>query len=69
MVSDLEANEKDEWELALDKKLQELKECQNSRSLKSCLECNKTFECTLRDSYVKAVYESMNKGSGGGFEF
>jgi len=25
--------------------------------------------CQLRDNYVKAVYESMSKGAGGGFEF
>ena len=63
------SNEKDKWELALDKKLEELKECQKKQEVKSCLDCSKTFECEIRDSYVKAVYESMNKGSGGGFEF
>jgi len=31
--------------------------------------CDKLFECALRDEYVKAVYESMSKGQGGGFEF
>ena len=64
-----ETKEKDEWELALDKKLEELKACQKEMELKSCLECEKVFECELRESYVKAVYESMNKRSGGGFEF
>ena len=63
------SKEKDKWELALDKKLQELKECQKNMQVRSCFVCEKTFECELRDSYVKAVYESMNKGSGGGFEF
>ena len=47
----------------------ELKNCQESNSLKSCTPCNQFFECELRKRYVIAVYESMNKGSGGGFEF
>ena len=59
----------DKWELALEKKLIELKECQKKESVDSCMSCTKVLNCTLRDSYVKAVYESMNKGSGGGFEF
>jgi len=60
---------KDKWEEALEKKLQELKECQQKSSLKSCFPCSQLLECQLRKEYVKAVYESMNKGSGGGFEF
>ena len=59
----------DEWEIALDIKIKELKDCQTLNMIKSCLGCSKINECQLRDSYVKAVYESMNKGSGGGFEF
>jgi len=47
----------------------ELKNCQESNSLKSCTPCSQFFECELRKRYVIAVYESMNKGSGGGFEF
>ena len=59
----------DEWELKLDKELSNLKTCQESHNLKSCMQCNHFFECELRKKYVIAVYESMNKGSGGGFEF
>ena len=59
----------DEWDLKLDKMVLELKNCQESNSLKSCTPCNQFFECELRKRYVIAVYESMNKGSGGGFEF
>ena len=59
----------DEWEIALEDKNREIKECQESRDLKSCLGCEKVNDCELRDSYVKAVYESMSKGEGGGFEF
>ena len=59
----------DEWEIALEDKIKELQECQTSNMLKSCLGCVKVDDCYLRDSYVKAVYESMSKGAGGGFEF
>ena len=59
----------DEWELKLEKMLVELKNCQESNNLKSCTPCSVFFECELRKKYVIAVYESMNKGSGGGFEF
>ena len=71
MSKDKEAEniELNEWQLALEKKLQELKECQIKEGINSCMKCEKMIGCTLRDSYVKAVYSSMNKGSGGGFEF
>ncbi len=59
----------DEWDIKLDKKIVELKTCQESNSLKSCTPCEQFFECELRKRYVISVYESMNKGSGGGFEF
>ncbi|UTJ05178.1 hypothetical protein [Arcobacter roscoffensis] len=59
----------DEWQIKLDQKLQELKTCQESKSLKSCTPCDQFFDCELRKRYVITVYESMNKGSGGGFEF
>lgn len=61
--------ELDEWEEKLELKLKELKSCQNSYNFKSCHPCEKFFECDLRKKYVRAVYESMNKGSSGGFEF
>lgn len=59
----------DEWELKLDAALKELKQCQVSKELNSCSPCSLFFECELRKKYILAVYESMNKGSGGGFEF
>jgi len=59
----------DEFELRLQQKLQELKVCQEKKGLNSCLKCQEVLECQIRDSYVSAVYESMNKGKGGGFEF
>ena len=63
------SNEKDEWDEKLEIKVEELKSCQLSNNLNSCTPCEKFFDCELRKKYVLAVYESMNKGSGGGFEF
>ncbi|WP_457606754.1 hypothetical protein [Nitratifractor sp.] len=59
----------DRWEEKLAVKLEELKVCQQERQITSCLACEKILECELRKAYVNAVYESMNKGQGGGFEF
>jgi len=59
----------DEWKLILKQKKTELEACQKERGTESCMKCEKLLECTLRDAYVKAVYDSMNKGTGGGFEF
>ena len=59
----------DRYEIALEDKTKELKACQAEHGYKSCLPCDKLNNCTLRDAYVNAVYESMNKGQGGGFEF
>jgi hypothetical protein len=33
------------------------------------MKCEVLLSCELREAYVKAVYDSMNKGTGGGFEF
>jgi len=60
---------KDRWEEALDRELEQLRECQKSRELSSCLACPEVLGCPTRNRYVNAVYESMNKGQGGGFEF
>lgn len=59
----------DEWDEKLEVKLKELKQCQISLSYESCKSCDKFFNCELRKSYVGAVYDSMSKGSTGGFEF
>jgi hypothetical protein len=61
--------ELDEWQEKLEKILLELKTCQKSKDLKSCIPCDKFFDCELRKKYVIAVYSSMNHGSTGGFEF
>jgi hypothetical protein len=60
---------KDKWELALEVQIKVLQQCQDDKNLSSCSLCNEFIPCKIRQSYIKAVYESMNKGSGGGFEF
>jgi len=59
----------DEWQITLQQKKSKLEACQLEKDLKSCMACEKILECEVRDAYVKAVYESMSKGTGGGFEF
>jgi hypothetical protein len=59
----------DEWQIVLKQKKEELEACQKTHHLSSCLKCEKVLDCEMRDAYVKAVYDSMNKGTGGGFEF
>ena len=61
--------EKDEWDLASDEQIVILQKCQQDKALTGCEDCEQIIECEVRKNYVKAVYESMNKGSGGGFEF
>jgi hypothetical protein len=59
----------DEWNKKLDIQLEILKKCQDDKKLSSCNFCDEILECKIRQEYVKAVYESMNKGKDGGFEF
>ena len=59
----------DEWQITLAQKKSELENCQIQHQLNSCMHCEKLLECELRDAYIKAVYDSMSKGAGGGFEF
>lgn len=59
----------DEWQIALSQKKEELEICQRNLKLASCMKCEKLLDCEIRDAYIKAVYDSMSKGAGGGFEF
>jgi len=59
----------DEWEVALQQQKIVLEKCQQEHQVSSCLQCKELLSCEIRDTYVKAVYDSMNKGTGGGFEF
>jgi len=60
---------KDKFEVFLDEMILKLQNCQKEKGHKSCSGCESYFGCTLRDEYVKAVYNSMSKGDTGGFEF
>jgi len=59
----------DEWQIVLAQKKYELEACQVEHLVKSCMRCEKLLDCAVRDAYIKAVYDSMSKGTGGGFEF
>lgn len=61
--------ELDEFELELESQIKDIARCQESKGVKSCLKCDKLFDCKTRLAYVDAVYSSMSKGSTGGFEF
>jgi hypothetical protein len=59
----------DKWEAALEIQIELLENCQIQKEIDSCMKCILILECQLRKEYIKSVYESMNKGTGGGFEF
>jgi len=59
----------DEWQIILSQKKEELETCQRNHNVTSCMKCEKLLDCEVRDAYIKAVYDSMSKGAGGGFEF
>lgn len=59
----------DEYQEKLDEAISELKKSQEQNGVDSCLKCEKVIGCEIRNSYVLAVYNSMNKGEGGDFEF
>jgi hypothetical protein len=61
--------QKDEFELELDRQREILQACQHEKGLSSCFACEAMFECKTRKNYVDAVYSSMSKGDGGGFDF
>ncbi len=62
-------NTLDEFEIKLQVELENIQKCQSEHNVQSCLKCEQIIGCVIRKSYVKAVYESMNKGASGGFEF
>ena len=59
----------DRYQEKLDETKESLQKCQDEKNIDSCMKCEKTFECEIREDYVNAVYESMSHGEGGGFEF
>ncbi len=59
----------DIFEKRREEEREKLEACQAEKKRRSCLDCPEVIGCPIRNSYVRAVYESMNKGAGGGFEF
>ena len=64
-----DVTQKDEFELELDRQREILQACEREKGLNSCFACEAMFECKTRKNYVDAVYSSMSKGDGGGFDF
>lgn len=64
-----EAAEKDRYAQCLEEEVSKLQACQKEKGLESCSVCSEVMECTIRKTYIQAVYQSMNKGQGGGFDF
>ncbi len=65
----MEKKETNEYKLQLAEREKKLINCQKEKNLNSCLKCDMIINCVIRNEYVKAVYNSMNKGQSGGFEF
>ena len=61
--------ERDVFEIKRDEEREKVEACQAEKGHNSCLVCPEVVGCVIRKKYVVAVYESMNKGVGGGFEF
>jgi hypothetical protein len=64
-------NEKvlDEWELELKKQRKLLEAHMKELGITSEMDCPDFPNCKVQEAYVRAVYNSMSKGRGGGFEF
>lgn len=58
-----------DFEKELNKKLGELQQCQQNSGVDSCLKCANLIGCEMRNGYVDAVYQSMNGGTSGAFDF
>ena len=64
-----EQKEIDFYKAKLVEETEVLRNCQKQHRVKSCMLCKEVIGCTTRKTYINAVYQSMNKGKGGGFEF
>lgn len=65
----MSTEEKDKYDLLRDEKKQIVEQCQESKNVTTCMDCEALLGCETRKEYVLAVYESMSKGESGGFEF
>ena len=68
-MDNTQQKQQDKWQIALDEAIVVLQQCQQSKGVDSCMKCSEIFNCKTKEEYVRKVYESMNKGAGGGFEF
>ena len=59
----------DEWELELKKQKKLLQAHMKKLGITSEMDCPDFPNCKVQEKYVEAVYNSMSKGAGGGFEF
>ncbi|MGI0406818.1 hypothetical protein ACRE1S_06150 [Helicobacter himalayensis] len=59
----------DNFSQHLDDEIRILQSCQQEKSLHSCMPCDSFFSCQKRKNYVKAVYDNLNKGQDGAFDF
>jgi len=57
------------YTLALEEEKTLIQTCQKQKNINSCMRCDLIVGCKKRINYVQAVYNSMNHGKGGGFEF
>ncbi len=64
-----EQKEIDFYKAKLVEETEVLQNCQKQHRVNSCMLCKEVIGCVTRKTYVNAVYQSMNKGKGGGFEF
>lgn len=62
-------NSIDDFQKQLDDNIQKIKDCQKEHNVSTCFKCELVVECKIRKDYVDSVYSSMNKGSGGFFNF
>ncbi|RDU71956.1 hypothetical protein CQA66_05710 [Helicobacter aurati] len=68
-LEDSQNTQRDSYTQMLLSSKQELQQCQNQHGFSSCMQCHSIFECQVRTRYVNAVYESMNRGQVGDFDF
>jgi uncharacterized protein YeeX (DUF496 family) len=68
-MQETDNQELDKFELHLNEMIRKIQDCQKSKSLNSCSNCEQYLSCELRTDYIKSVYNSMSKGDTGGFEF
>ncbi len=48
---------------------EKLLKCHVDKNISSCFKCPSLFSCDIREEYVKATFENMNKGQEGTFDF